>query len=89
MNIMRIKKNGLVGKIKWDDSLTVLKIDFPDPAIIKRLLRFFNSPRTYKVPQSDRIDDYTEEEHRPMEDELWFRASLSDLYMELGIYLIK
>jgi len=89
MDRIKIQKGKSKGTIEWNKSLSVLKVNFPDKNITTKIYNFFQKPRIYYVPQSDKIDDYLEEKHTPMENETWFMGSLSDLEEELGVQLIK
>ncbi len=89
MPIAKIAINELEGSIEYEDSSPVkFNITFPDEEIRQDIITYLSTPREYRIPESQRIDDYRIDVESPVADKMYFVLALCELKSRLGVGLI-
>lgn len=82
---VNIHYNNKTGTIEWSENLEDIAVDFPDEDIVEEVKEFLNTARTFRIPQSDTVDDFKEVSARPREGLDFMDLGLSELFAETGI----
>jgi len=85
MNRVTLKKNGKEGAVYWSDNMDIVTVDFPIDSVEKQVEEYISATRTFKIPQSQEIDDYIEVEARPDESDSMMRLGLCTLLANTGV----
>lgn len=80
--IIAISKNGTKGTVEYDTFAHSVSIDFDGPHADLDL--YFNKPREFKIPVSQKIDDYETHTARPIATAEYFKLSLCSVLAETG-----
>ena len=86
--IVDISKGGKKGTIDLNEKTMEFEVDFPVKATATSIRKYFGRKRSYKIPESDRIDDYRVEKKVPTESPMHFDLALCELYNNLGVFVI-
>jgi hypothetical protein len=73
---VKIAKDGKTGTITYDGKTKELIVDFPDPVVVDEVEDYLNTKQVYKIPESQRLDDYREELARPTDNETFLDLAL-------------
>lgn len=73
------------GTVKYDEKNKEIFVDFPDEEKRKEILKYLITERTFRIPESQKIDDYREDKARPVENITYLELSLSTLEVNTGI----
>ncbi len=88
MPTVDIKGFGKKGKIEFDDTKPVnYSVTFPDEKIREQIIQYLNTPQEYRIPESQRIDDFRIDWAKPIDDMMYFDLALCTLYNELDIFV--
>ncbi|MFC1876624.1 hypothetical protein ACFL2E_05045 [Thermodesulfobacteriota bacterium] len=88
MTIVDIKGFGKEGQIEFDDSNPVkYSVIFPDEKIREQIIQYLNTPQEYRIPESQRIDDFRIDWAKPTDDMMYFDLALCTLHNELGLWV--
>ena len=82
---VKISKGNTIGSITYDEKSKELSIDFPDSAVVNEIKDYLNTKRVYRIPESQRIDDYREELARPIDSEMHLDLALCTLDAQTGV----
>lgn len=80
-----ITKDGKTGSIEYDEQthLIDVKLDGPSSAVKSHLTRRM----TFRIPESQRVDDFREETARPTESRMHMELALCTLHAETGFWV--
>ena len=88
MTKVGIKGFGHKGTIEFDDSEPVnYTVTFPDDKIRQRIITYLNTPQEYRIPESQRIDDYRIDRVKPVAGPMYFDLALNTLHSKLGLWV--
>lgn len=76
----------LEGTVTWFDSGECV-VDINNETIKEAVDVYLNTEREFKIPVSDRIDDYKVVEATPVDDDVYFYLGMSTLYANTGVYV--
>lgn len=78
---IQIFKDRQYGRIVWEPTtpVKIVKVEHPDPNVVKLVRSHFKKKRSQKVPNSNRMDDYTEHHGLPTENPTFFSFALCEL----------
>ena len=83
-----IKRNNKTGTVEWsEESFDGAVVGFPEQGVIDQVNEFLDTPRTFRIPQSQRIDDFKEVTARPNDGLDFMELGLSELYANTGIFV--
>jgi thermostable 8-oxoguanine DNA glycosylase len=60
---------------------------FPSPGVEKAIVKYLTTKREYKIPESNRIDDYRIDKELPTRNRMYFELALCTLYAETGVFV--
>ena len=79
-----IKKDKDRGKVVFSDN-KVLTVIFPDQKVAKQIEKYLNTEREFKIPESQRIDDYRVDKAKPVDELTYLELALCTIHNELGV----
>jgi hypothetical protein len=90
MKKMDIKKDGVIGHIEYDFDGTKVQwsVHHPGGTIENELAEYFSTPREYRIPESQRIDDYRIDTALPTDDITYFKLSLCAMGANTSISMV-
>jgi hypothetical protein len=82
---VEISKDGERGLVRYDEQTHLVDVEFDGPktAVMRHLTR----KTVFRIPESQRIDDFREEEARPTESRTHMELALCTLYAETGFWV--
>ena len=80
-----------VGKIVFEgdedtDSVKDIQINFPDDKR-KEIEKYLNTIREYRIPESNRIDDYRIDKAKPIDGLTYFQLAMSTLHFNTKVWV--
>lgn len=90
MRKMDILKADVIGYIKYyfDGKKVQWSVHHPDDTIESELAEYFSTPREFRIPESQQIDDYRIDTALPTDDITYFELSLCTLRTYTNISLV-
>ena len=85
----KILYNSIEGKVAYDTESNEITVDFADDDKREEIEEYLNKRRKFIIPESDKIDDYREEKAKPNESEMHFRLSMSELWVNTNVEVIR
>ena len=87
---MDIKKADVIGHIEYhfDGTKVQWSVHHPDDTIKNELAEYFSTPREYRIPESQRIDDYRVDTALPTDDITYFELSLCTMGANTSISMV-
>ena len=79
-----IEHEGKRGRVEYNESTTEFRVEHPDPEIMKTVTGYLSSVREFRIPESNRINDYREEIRRPTESRMHMELALSGGFYQTG-----
>lgn len=78
--------NGEEGIIEYDtENVSDFKVIHPNNEVVEKVTAYLTSEREFKIPESDRIDDYRIDKARPIDHPVLFSLAMSSLKSYTGI----
>ena len=65
----------------------MVDVQLKDELVKRQVEEHLNTPRTFRIPESQKIDDFREETASPTESLMHFELSMSTLYAETGVWV--
>jgi len=81
------KKELARGTVKYDPKKQRVIVDFPDREVVSRIMLYLTTPREYRIPESQVIDDYREEMKMPTTSNMHMDLALCTLWARTGVYV--
>jgi len=75
------------GFVKYNEEDQEVSIDFPDEEMADEIERFLTSHRAFRIPESDRIDDFRVDYAYPYEERTYFELAMCELFSETGVWV--
>lgn len=85
MEIIKIKNEFGEGSIEYIDK--DFTIDFPDEDTIKEITTYLSTPKTFRIPESNQIDDFREDTVLPTDDLTYFELALCSMHSAIGVWV--
>ena len=83
-----ITKANLRGTINYDDSQPVkYRVSFPVNNTRQQIITYLTTPREFRIPESNRIDDYRIDEGLPVENITYFELALCELMSRFEVWV--
>jgi hypothetical protein len=83
-----IRFEGRDGWIQYDEEKREFEAEHPDKIVVKSVMTYLTTPREFRIPESDRLDDYRIEEMLPGESKMHAQLSLSELFGKTGVLVL-
>jgi len=77
----------LEGFVEYDEEEQRVDVDFPDVRAARKIEDYLNTKRAFKIPESDRIDDFRIDHAFPYEERTYFEIAMCELFSELGVWV--
>ena len=84
---IQIIYNDLNGSITYDTGIQEIIVDFPDKEKQAEIEDFLAVKKIYRIPESNKIDDYREELAFPFESTMHFELALCELWSETDVFV--
>lgn len=82
-------RGGAQGSITFDPETQKVTVDLQLGQKRNKLVKeFFTTPREFRIPESDQIDDYRVEVKKPIDGEDYFNMAMTELYGATGVYVL-
>lgn len=79
--------DGAVGKVTYDEKKGLALVEMPDPAVDGNLESYLRTNKRFWIPESQRIDDYREEERLPTTDINFMKLAMNMVATQVpGVY---
>jgi hypothetical protein len=90
MEKCEIIKDDVVGYIEYyfDGRIVKWSVHHPDGSIKADLAEYFSTPREYRIPESQQIDDYRIDTALPTDNITYFELSLCTMWSSTSVSLL-
>jgi len=76
-----IRFGGVEGSLEFNDSSPVqFVVTHENPQVVERVRSHFTTPRQFRIPESQKIDDYRVDFVEPVRDKNYFLQALCELW---------
>jgi len=76
------------GWLRWDSKdPRKFQVYFGDTNMEKVVKTFLRKKRTFRIPQSNKLDDFRKERALPTKSDGHFTAALTEMFGETGVYV--
>jgi|WetSurMetagenome_2_1015567.scaffolds.fasta_scaffold1111197_1 hypothetical protein len=82
------EKKSELGWIEYDSESKEIKVEHPDANIKEAVEKYLSSPRKYRIPESQRLDDYREEVKVPTESMGHMELAMSGGFYRTGAMVL-
>jgi len=82
-----IKEKGKNNKIEWlkNKTLNDINVELDDVQKASDIKNYFLALKLYKKALSNKLDDFIEEEHKPIESWFYLYNALSEIYFKFSL----
>ena len=84
---IKVSCDGKTGMVSYDEDTKKIQVHFPDENIRKKIIDYLNTKRVFKIPESNRIDDYREDFVYPNENSMYFDLAMNTLWANTGVFV--
>jgi len=82
---VKISKLGRKGEIEYSEETQQVSIQFPDALVADEIEEYLSTARIYRIPESQKIDDFREESAKPTDSLMHMELALCALWSETGV----
>ena len=84
-----IKKDGIDGVISYQlkDGRILFTVTFPNADIVEDVQQYCTAKRDFKIPESNKIDDFRVDNVSPLAGIVYFELALCELYINTGVWV--
>jgi len=82
---LKIRHEGKEGYVKYDEKNKEVEVYFPDDFIETEVYNYLNNKRVFRIPESNRIDDFREDLAYPYDNMTYFELAMSSLWGHTGV----
>jgi len=82
-----ISLGDLKGHISYNPTGKSLSIDFPDEDVIEDIEEHLTTPRVFRIPESQELDDFREETARGIDSTTHMNLALSTLWANTDVWV--
>jgi len=82
-----IMKDGKEGTIEYSEKDKLPKVVFPDSETVADIMDYLNKEREFRIPESNKIDDYRIDKVIPTTDEMYFSLALCTLWANTDVFV--
>jgi len=75
------------GFVTYNKKEKEISIDFPDRSLVLDIEKYLYTSRIFRIPESQKIDDFREELASPLESEMHFELAMCTLFSETGVWV--
>jgi hypothetical protein len=83
-----IEHEGKKGWITYDEQKKEFKVEHPDTNIVKAVTEYLNTKQEFRIPESDRLDDFRVDVVLPGESRMYAKLALSSMYGKTGVLVL-
>lgn len=84
-----IRFGGVEGSLEYNDSRPVeFSVSHKDPKVVERVRSHFTTPRQFRVPESQKIDDYRIDFLPPVTSHAYFEQALCVLWANTDVEVL-
>jgi len=84
VEISKGKKRGYINYLEKDKTF---EVSFANEATRKEIENYLTTKREFKIPESDRIDDFRVDNAIPTENLTYFELALCTLHADIGVWV--
>ncbi len=84
---VNVNKDGVKGTIEYLGKIKDFIVSIDDSAISEAIQRYLTTEREFRIPESQKIDDYRVDTAKPAENRTYFELSLNTLYAKTGVFV--
>jgi len=82
-----VMKDGKEGTIEYSEEDKTPKIKFPDSQVVSDIMKHLTTEREFRIPESQRIDDYRIDKVVPTTNEMYFSLALCTLWANTNVFV--
>jgi hypothetical protein len=75
---------GHIGQINYDPKTKDLEVDFPVAAGQQRVINYLTTEKSFRIPESQKIDDYRIDKARPTESLMYMELALCTMLAKIN-----
>jgi hypothetical protein len=75
------------GFVHYNESTKEIVVEFPDGSVKKKVENYLHKRRAYKIPESQRIDDYRVDNEYPYTSKMYFELAMCTLYHNTNVWV--
>lgn len=73
------------GTVEYENGAII--VDIADEVASNLITDYMSRAQTFRIPESQQIDDYREERARPTDSEMHFSLALCTMYHTIGVWV--
>lgn len=75
------------GTVVYDEKEKKALVIFPDEEIEETINDYLTKIQSFRIPQSQKIDDFEVMKAKPIDNETFFSLALSSMYSEIDVWV--
>jgi hypothetical protein len=83
--MVELKHATAKGSLEFDPDSGVHTLAIDDPVVRDMVERYITTPRSFRVPESQQLDDFRIDRVKPVEDENYLMMALCEMLSEIGV----
>jgi hypothetical protein len=84
---VRVRKDKSIGWIEYNEGEKSFTVDFPSSTVKKSIEDYLNTEQEYRIPESDRLDDFRVDKAHPVDNMTYFELSLNTLFANTDVFV--
>ncbi|MBW8001748.1 MAG: hypothetical protein FVQ80_06960 [Planctomycetes bacterium] len=84
---VNVSKDNIKGSVEYLEKIKDFIVSIDDSVISEAIQRYLTTEREFKIPESQKIDDYRIDSAKPAENRTYFELSLNTLYANTGVFV--
>jgi hypothetical protein len=84
---VKISKDDKVGFVNYTPETKELIVEFPVANDKRNIIKYLTKKKKFKIPESQRIDDYRIDIMLPTENLMYMELALCELYTHTGVWV--
>ena len=82
-----IKFESKKGFVHYNEQTKEITVELPDEVVKKKVENYLSTRRVFRIPESNRLDDFRENYAYPFENVTYFKLAMSTLYNNTNVWV--
>lgn len=84
---VKVSYKGQEGYVQYNEDTKDIQVVFPNDTIGSEIDTYLNTKRIYRIPESQKIDDFREELAYPSDGMMYFELAMCELWANTDVYV--
>jgi hypothetical protein len=76
---------GKQGMVTYDAQKKEFRVEHPEKSVVERVIAYLNTKQKFRIPESNRLDDFRVDIVLPGESKMYAELALSSMYGKTGV----